>query len=136
MKYITLEELENRKKILSDRRKKIEKQLEKDDKDKEFKLTMAFNSSLLHDIDCIIGEISFLIDYCNMKQEQDTKKSISCVKCKHFIKCREYAKNNCLFMWGDYCARFEEGNEETEKENIKWFNKHLEENYNISKERK
>lgn len=69
MKYITIEELENRKKILFDRRKKIEKQLEKDDKDKKFKLTMAFNSSLLHDIDCIIGEISFLIDHCNMKQD-------------------------------------------------------------------
>lgn len=87
MKHITIEELENRKKILFDRRKKIEKQLEKDDKDKKFKLTMAFNSSLLHDIDCIIGEISFLIDYCNMKEDNSFKVT-HCINCNKYENCK------------------------------------------------
>lgn len=105
MKYITIEELENRKKILFDRRKKIEKQLEKDDKDKKFKLTMAFNSSLLHDIDCIIGEISFLIDYCNMK-EDNSFKATNCVDCKKFGKCKVRENTLC---WGfGQCGLFEQ----------------------------
>ena len=112
MKYITIEELENRKKILFDRRKKIEKQLEKDDKDKKFKLTMAFNSSLLHDIDCIIGEISFLIDYCNMKEDSSFKVTF-CSKCKKFKNC-EIRKNTLNFGFSQ-CALFEGEIDDTKK---------------------
>lgn len=87
MKYITIEELENRKKILLDRRKKIEEQLKKDDKEEKFRLSMAFNQSLLHDIDLAIGEISFLIDYCNMKYDNSFKVT-SCIACKKYETCK------------------------------------------------
>lgn len=88
MKYITIEELENRKKILYERRKKIEKQLKKDDKEEKFRLSLAFNQSLLHDIDLAIGEISFLIDYCNMKEDSSFK-AISCITCNKYETCKK-----------------------------------------------
>lgn len=106
MKYITIEELENRKKILFDRRKKIEKQLEKDDKDKKFKLTMAFNSSLLHDIDLTIGEINFLIDYCNIKQQDNSFEVTFCVDCKKFGKCK--VREKTIVTGFAHCGLFEQ----------------------------
>lgn len=93
------------KKFYPTEEKKIEKQLEKDDKDKKFKLTMAFNSSLLHDIDCIIGEINFLIDYCNMKEDSSFK-ATNCVDCKKFGKCKVRENTLC---WGfGQCGLFEQ----------------------------
>lgn len=120
MKYITLEELENRKKILYDRKKKLEKQAEEDEKKSGQKLNW-FSSHCIN-IDLVISEINFLIDYINMKEESSIK-ATSCVKCKHFIKCRENSKNSITFMCGDFCARFEEGNIE---DNKKYFDKFLE----------
>lgn len=68
------------------------------------------------------------LKFCAEEYHETTKPKF-CVRCKNFIKCREYAEKNFVFLGlGDFCARFEEGNIE---ENRKWFDKHLEENYNI-----
>ena len=103
MKYITIEELENRKKILSDRRKEFEKEYEKN-KDTEI-LSASLNGSWIREIDCAIGEINFLIDYCNMKEDSSFK-ATNCVDCKKFGKCK--VRENTL-VWGfGHCGLFEQ----------------------------
>ena len=130
MKYITLEELEKRKQILQDKIDKLQEKRKTIDITKDF----IADTNIMNEISNIEiqkWEIEYLIDYIKMKceeKETETTKLKFCVRCKNFIKCREYTKDNCLFMWGDFCARFEEGNIE---ENRKWFDKHLKENYNI-----
>ena len=127
MKYITLEELERRKDILQDKLKKAQEENKKNELTENFDVNIAQSH---------LFEVEYLIDYIKMKfddKKVEGQKIKVCVKCKHFIKCRKYAKDKCILMFGDYCARFEEGNIE---ENRKWFDKHLEESYNISKERR
>lgn len=133
MKYITLEELERRKKILQEKLDKTHNELLKESNDEISKLN---DRNYCNELIYKISEIEYLIDYINMKVDDkkvEGQKTKVCVKCKHFIKCREYYKNTFILNFGDYCARFEEGNIE---ENRKWFDKYLEESSNISKERR
>ncbi len=103
MKYITIEELENRKKILFDRRKEFEEEYEKN-KDKEI-LSASLNGSWIREIDFAIGEINFLIDFCNMKQDSSFK-ATNCVDCKKFGKCKVREKS---LVWGfGHCGLFEQ----------------------------
>lgn len=102
MKYITLEELKNRKKILSDRRKEFEKEYEKN-KDTEI-LSASLNGSWIREIDFAIGEINFLIDYCNMKQDNSFKVTF-CSKCKKFKNCE--IRKNVLNFGFSQCMLYE-----------------------------
>lgn len=102
MKYITLEELENRKKLLYERKKELEKQAKEEEK-KSGQVLNWFSSNCIN-IDLIISEINFLIDYCNMKQDSSFKVTF-CSKCKKFKNC-EIRKNTLNFGFSQ-CMLYE-----------------------------
>lgn len=125
MKYITLEELENRKKILQDKIDRIKEKRKLIDMKKAVIEDMNYMNQI-SSIETQKWEVEYLIDYIKMKffdNEEDKPKRKVCIKCKHYIKCRNLYFNSNIIMDGDYCARFEEGNIE---ENKKYFDKFLE----------
>ena len=95
MKYITLEELERRKKILQEKLKQTEED---------------YKNSITKDFDVGIAqshlfEVEYLIDYVKMKCEDKTKVDWCC-DCKKFDTCK--INRVCANGLLEQCALFEQ----------------------------
>jgi len=107
MKYITIEELENRKKNLYERKKKLEEEAKS--QNEKSGLNFSWADSQCINIDLIIAEINFLIDFCNMKQDteqEDFFKVTFCTQCKKYNDCA--VRKRAIFSGLAKCALYEE----------------------------